>query len=414
MFRNQAICLAFCSSVLFASLLGRVAADDWMELAMGIKYQSIGTWDKQKLDKVITTELAAFMEGSTLDSIHYSGKLASPKFPVRLYKISYPSTIPEKENQQTIATGLIAVPITNERNLPVVSYQHGTIFGRDECPSSPDNSMETKLMLSQFGSQGYIVISADYFGVGDNQEPNSYLMRESTEQACLDMLKASKDFLASLQIAHGPLLLNGWSQGGYSTLTFLRRLEIEGIPVQGASLSSSGGNMLLMVDRWMNNPQANDAVWLPACATNMLHAAEHYWGLEGLTEEAIQPQYLAVAKEFYEFKINYREYASKMPRTTTEVFRKEFLEGGRFIQQPFWQALNKAEAYQWRCVTPLRIYYGDADEAIPQSIPQSTAQAHQLLGANTVAIMNGPKADHRGNYVLSLLKIKPWFDELIK
>jgi len=390
------------------------AAEEWVALDSGVMYQSIGTWDSGKLGKVITTELAAFMDGSTLEPIHYAGKLAAPKFAVRLYKVSYPSRIPEKGNAPTMATGLIAVPITKAGPLPIVSYQHGTIFGRYECPSSPDNSMETKLMLAQFGSQGYIVISADYFGLGDNQEPNSYLMRESTEQACLDMLKASQQVLHSLDVAHGPLLLNGWSQGGYSTLAFLRRLEMEGISVQGASLSSSGGNMLLMVDRWMNNPQSTDAIWLPACATNLLHAAEHYWGMPGLTEEAIRPEYRAAAKEFFEFKINYSEYASKLPRTTAEVFRKEFLEGGRFIQQPFWQALNKAEAYQWRCETPLRIYYGDADEAIPQSIPQSTAQAHQLLGANTVAILNGPRADHRGNYVMSLLKIKPWFDELVK
>jgi hypothetical protein len=38
----------------------------------------------------------------------------------------------------------------------------------------------------------------------------------------------------------------------------------------------------------------------------------------------------------------------------------------------------------------------------------------QQQGAKTEAFLNGPQADHRGNYVLSLFKIKPWFDEFLK
>jgi hypothetical protein len=62
----------------------------------------------------------------------------------------------------------------------------------------------------------------------------------------------------------------------------------------------------------------------------------------------------------------------------------------------------------------LRIYYGDAGEVIPPSIATTTADAQQLLGGPTEAIMKGPQADHRGNYVFSLLKLKPWFDEFLK
>jgi hypothetical protein len=62
----------------------------------------------------------------------------------------------------------------------------------------------------------------------------------------------------------------------------------------------------------------------------------------------------------------------------------------------------------------LRIYYGDVDEVIPQAVATTTALNHQLLSGKTEAILNGPQADHRGNYVLSLFKIKPWFDEFLK
>ena len=48
----------------------------------------------------------------------------------------------------------------------MISYQHGTVYGKQEVPSFPDQSPETQLMIAQFAGQGYIVIGADYFGMG--------------------------------------------------------------------------------------------------------------------------------------------------------------------------------------------------------------------------------------------------------
>jgi hypothetical protein len=45
---------------------------------------------------------------------------------------------------------LLAVPESGLDTMPVVSYQHGTVFSRTEAPSHPDESMEIRLMLAQF------------------------------------------------------------------------------------------------------------------------------------------------------------------------------------------------------------------------------------------------------------------------
>ena len=46
--------------------------------------------------------------------------------------------------------------------LPMLSYQHGTVYGKTEVPSFPDQSGETQLALALFAAQGYLVIGADY------------------------------------------------------------------------------------------------------------------------------------------------------------------------------------------------------------------------------------------------------------
>ena len=132
------------------------------------------------------------------------------------YRVTYPSVVPEKNNRPTTASGLIAIPDNDATTLPVVAYQHGSVFGKDEVPSNPDQSMETRLMLAVFAGQGYMVIGADYFGKGVSPEPNGYIVRASTQQACLDMLFATQVVCPDLGVELGPLFISGWSQGGWS------------------------------------------------------------------------------------------------------------------------------------------------------------------------------------------------------
>lgn len=77
--------------------------------------------------------------------------------------------IPEWGNAPTLSGGLLAIPDDGQTSHPLVSYQHGTVFGLDQVPSRPDNSYETRLVLAAFASQGYVVIGADSFGLGTSR-----------------------------------------------------------------------------------------------------------------------------------------------------------------------------------------------------------------------------------------------------
>ena len=70
----------------------------------------------------------------------------------------------------------------------MLSCQHDTVFDLSQVPSNPDASMEMRLVFTAFAAQGYIVIGADYFGCGQSDLPDSYLVRQSTHLANLDML----------------------------------------------------------------------------------------------------------------------------------------------------------------------------------------------------------------------------------
>lgn len=389
---------------------------NYKQAAATVQYRLIGTYDQKKINQILTTELDEFLNGSPMQEKDFRGQFATPKFAVKLFEVIYRSYIPEFDNTPTIASGLVAIPDNGLDSMPVISYQHGTIFSKTAVPSHPDESMETKLMLAQYASQGFIVIGADYFGLGISDLPNAYLAKQSTEQACVDMLFAAQDVLKSMKIKQGPLFLHGWSQGGWNNMTFLRKLESLNIPVTAAATASAPVDGLGIIERWLNNHQPGDAVYLPACATNFLFSYEYYAKMPGLAKRAIKPEFYQMAKNFFEFKTDWTTYVAKTGTKVQPILNPDFLRSGDVpSQDPFWGSLDKMEVYKWRCKTPLINYYGEVDEVIPTYIATLGHGFHEMFGVeNTKAVSAGAKADHRGTYVYSVIHAKPFYDQYLK
>jgi hypothetical protein len=190
------------------------AAQDAPAVAAATRYELIGTYDLARLDQVFGEELKTFMK-TPEEAAAFDGLFPAARYPVKLYKVSYSSVVPEFDNLPTVASGLVAVPESGLSTMPVVSYQHGTVFDRNYVPSRPEQSMETRIMIARFAAQGYVVIGADYFGRGDSDLPDGYLVKGSAQQANYDMLIAAKSVLGALGITPGKLFLSGWSQGGW-------------------------------------------------------------------------------------------------------------------------------------------------------------------------------------------------------
>ena len=182
---------------------GQLARAEPVQVTSGVSYELIGRWDADKLNQILTTDTPKFFGVS----VTYT----PARNAVRLYRVTYGSVIPEMGNRPTIATGLLAIPDTNDTSFPMFSYQHGTVYGKEQVPSFPDQSPETQLALAQFAGQGYIVIGADYFGMGLSKEPEGYMVKGSHQQATYDMVMASRAVLENMKLAAPKLFIGGWS-----------------------------------------------------------------------------------------------------------------------------------------------------------------------------------------------------------
>lgn len=385
-------------------------------VASKVRYELIGRYDTARLDTILSSELAAFMASSTTPRA-FVGKFARAKYGVRLYRVTYASVVPELGNRPTVASGLVAVPETGShgrQTLPVVSYQHGTVFDKAWVPSQPENSAETRIMIAAFAAQGYVVIGADYFGRGVSDLPDSYLVKASTQQATTDMLFAARDVLGALDVTPGKLFVSGWSQGGWATMVFLQKLEQLGIKVTAAAAASAPVDLYLMTNRWMNNPQPIDPVYLPGCAALQLFAQQYYLQAPGLAASAIRPELLAWAAGLYDGSVTWEAFAAATPSKLGAFIRPEFAASGLTGQTPYWRVLQDSQGYRWKSVTRLRTYYGGRDEVTPEYIGKLPVATQALVGgAAAQAIDAGADADHRGVFVFGVLDQKRWFDALL-
>lgn len=369
----------------------------------GITYESIGRWDVERLNRILEVDTPQF---AGVDVTYTPARNA-----VRLYRVTYPSVVPEQGNRPIVASGLLAVPDVEGTTFPVVSYQHGTVYGKQEVPSFPEQSPETQLAIAQFAGQGYVVVGADYFGMGISTEPEGYMVKASHQQATYDMLMAGRAVLDTFGIETTGLFLSGWSQGGFVTMAFLERLENAGVEVTAAATASAPVDVWVALSGFLNFPRPNDASWLTTLFILSSFSFENYYDVPGLARSVIRDDQYEIARKAY-----MREPIdpADVPTDLRVLVREEYFDPQFFYDSAYGRLVRETHAYRWTIRTPVRNYYGESDEAITVGLGRLAMTYQQAMGSgNPVveAVSTGPTS-HRGTFATAVPEWKAWFDSL--
>lgn len=371
------------------------------DVSTGVTYELIARWDVERLNKILNVDTPAF---SGVDV-----KYTQARNGVKLYRVIYPSVIPEQGNKPTMASGLLAIPDNADKSFPMVSYQHGTVYGKHQVPSFPEESPETQLMIAQFASQGYIVIGADYFGLGVSSEPEGYMVKGSHQQATYDMINASRHILAQMGIANPELFLAGWSQGGFVTMALLEKLEATGMKVDATATASAPLDVFALMNGFLTFPRKFDADWLNSIVILSAFAYENYYGIPGLAHSVITDEYYDVAKKAYDRQpFNPKDITSDLHK----LIRPEYFTPQYFANSAYGRLISSAQAYRWVISSPVRNYYGETDEAITIGVGKMAMTYAQSMGAGNslVDAISTGKTTHRGTFATAVPLWKSWFD----
>lgn len=389
--------------VLIAAVLAFLpaAAQERVQVASGVQYELIARWDVAKLNQILQVDTPKFAG----IPVTYS----PARNAVRLYRVTYQSVVPERGNKPITATGLVAIPDTGDTRFPMVSYQHGTVYGKQEVPSFPDQSPETQLMIAQFAGQGYVVIGADYFGMGTSTEPEGYMVKKSHQQATYDMLLASRAVLDHMKLSSTRLHIAGWSQGGFVTMAFLQKLESASVPVQSAATASAPVDVFVALNGFLNFPRKIDASWTTTLFILSSFAFENYYGVPGLARSVINDAVYEVSRKAYERQ----PFDPKdVPTDLRKLVRAEYFDPQYFAASAYGRLVAESTAYRWVIKSPVRNYYGETDEAISTGLGRLAMTYQQAIGngnPNVEAVSTGDTS-HRGTFAKAVPQWKAWFD----
>ena len=370
-----------------------------VRVSSGVSYELISRWDVDRLNRILSTDTPGF--------VGIPVTYTPARNAVTLYRVTYQSVVPERGNQPIEATGLVAVPDSAGSDFPVLSYQHGTVYGKEEVPSFPEQSPETQLAIAQFAGQGYVVIGADYFGMGASDQPEGYMVKASHQQACYDMLMAGRAVLDDLKVGTGILFIAGWSQGGFVTMAFLEKLETAGVKVTAAATASAPVDVFVALNGFLNFPRQIDATWINTLFILSSFAFENYYAVPGLARSLFNDDHYEAARKVYA-----REpvEAADVPSDLHALIRKEYFDPTFFAASAYGRLVAETQAYRWVIGTPVRNYYGTEDEVISIGLGELAMTYQRAIGNQTVEAITTGATSHRGTFGRAVPEWKAWFD----
>lgn len=128
------------------------------------------------LDELVAKAYPLFNKPVILPA--FDAKAHGARFDVDLHRIVTSTILPETGDKLKVS-GLLAPPVGVKGELPLLSWQHGTILSFNQVPSNltllanPDHeltdaadSLETLFNVQRFAAHGYALIAADYVGKG--------------------------------------------------------------------------------------------------------------------------------------------------------------------------------------------------------------------------------------------------------
>lgn len=310
------------------------------------------------------------------------------RYGVRAYRIEYNTT--NTDGKAIRASGALIVPDV-ATPLPMLSLQHGTITSDSEAPSYYGSGSEANQFGSVFASQGYIIAAPDYIGYGASKDvPHTYEHRAGLATASLDMLRASREFLADKNVNwNGRLFLAGYSEGGYATMALQKKIEEETGDEFNLVASSCGAGAYdkpAFMREIINNSTSGVAsinrlyIWV-------LQTYDRIYGLNRPMSFYFKEPY---ATQIARNGIN-ANISVSLNQTFTDAFKQGINDG---TDTAFIDAVADNDIHDWKPRTPTRLYHGDADNTVFYLNSVNANDAMQKRGATNVTLVPVRGANH--------------------
>ncbi|MDQ3230725.1 MAG: hypothetical protein M3Q07_02810 [Pseudobdellovibrionaceae bacterium] len=335
---------------------------------------------------------------------------------VDIYRIYYRTT--DMKNNHVKGTGLVIVPMIRLPVFPWISLQHVTITGEAQAPS---NKPEEGIFEA---SQGFITVVADQIGFGGTTgTTHPYLFKNAYPKALVEMLRASKTFIAANGLTVGPLFLRGYSEGAYATMALQKAIETQHATEFQLVASAPGAGPYELEQTAMGSmalPQVNPV--------NLSLLALSY--AQYLAPEIDLSKVFAISldevKKTLDGSKSYEDALKTLPSAPSALFKAEFIADFTQAQpttleaQTLRRLLKENSHFKdgWTPKTLTRFYHCRDDEAVPVQLTDYAMGAISALAPNapvSKVIMDSPDASKPFRHQTCPLYYSAisWFGEIL-
>lgn len=334
---------------------------------------------------------------ATDQSSSFKPLVAQAKYDVKTYKVTYNTT--DVDGTPAVASGAVIIPMASDcDSLPILSYGHGTILEREDVPSR-NNQEATVVKVG--ASVGAVGVAPDYLGLGDNQGLHPYLHAESEATATIDLIRAAREMLDSLQIGHnGEVFITGYSQGGHAAMATAKYIQDNNLlgefnvigagPASGPyHLSGTQADVLLS-----NQPYSN-----PGYVCYLFFAMQRVYGNVYSSYSALlKPPYDTQIPPYFDGTYDMSAVNAVLPNTLSSFIQDSVLLNfkndsvGR--THPIWQFLLANDNYDWSPQFPMELYYCTQDEQVDYQNSIIARDSMNAKGAASVTAVNQGAYNH--------------------
>lgn len=304
------------------------------------------------------------------------------KYAVQVYSVKYQTIDPS--GTLVVASALIAFPDDTEHSFPLIAYQHESMVLKENAPSQ--NTFD--LPSVALAASGYVVVSADYLGLGDSPLLHPFIHAHSLATSVIDALRTARQLSAEYSIKlNGQLFLAGYSEGGYATMAVHRELQrnyseefkvTASAPMAGPYALSDTFQQAILVDQAVTSPYHVPYTLL---AYNQI-----YTYMDQLSEFFLFP-YDQTIFELYDGLHTAEEINDVLPdkqQLYTQAFY-DALEGKQF--RLLKVILYENDVYRWQPDSPMYLYHCLKDNKVAYQNSQIAYDYFQSVGANQVQLL---------------------------
>lgn len=317
--------------------------------------------------------------------IELSGRDIEPEifqYDVDVYNVVYTTTYKDQEIE---ASGLILLPKTTDE-LPMISFQRGTIVRQADAPSIQSKSSEEVISYAALASMGFITVVPDMIGFGESKEIfHPYYVEEPTATAVIDMLRAAATLVEEKQLTFdGRLFLAGYSQGGYATLATHKALE--DTPLDGfqliASFPGAGGYDITHMQRYFFGL---DTYADPYYLAYVGMSYQSYYEEPDLLADFFNEPYAGKIPGLFDGSKSGGDIDAQLTEEIPALVKADVLSNFESAPQlEFLRAkFEENSLTDWTPTTPIFMYHGDADTTVPLENSVVTYQNLLDRGAST-------------------------------